>query len=173
MSKQKWIVGLGLVLTTMLGLASPASADLVSKADPEGDIPDITRLTLDNRQKVMVGRVRHADVAEVVRETYRIDWDSSVHYMISVKDYDSDSAGFEFRLFRWVPEDGYGYGEYYTWIKCKGVTGSRDFAEDILSVRVPRKCISSAPNKIRAQASAFATGNLRDDTELTPYAARG
>jgi hypothetical protein len=157
----------------VLGLLSPASADVVSKADPTGDVPDITRLTLDNRQKVMVGRVRYADVAQVVQENYRIDWDSSVHYKVFVKDYDSESAGFEFRLYRWVPEDGYGYGEYYARVKCKGVTGSRDFEEDILSLRVPRKCIPSAPNKIRAQAVAYAAGDLQDDTELTPYAKRG
>jgi hypothetical protein len=160
------------VAVLMAVLAPSATANSVSKPDVTGDSTgaDITRIKLDNRRNVVVGRVKYVDVAQVRKQIYHFDWGDGDNYAVIARDFRASSAGFEFRLYRW--QDA-GYESDYYRHKCSGVIGSRDFGDDLMNIRVPRKCIADASDSLRSYASAHRRESRGDWTVTTPFVDRG
>ena len=166
------------VTGVMAGLAPPASAELTSHADPAGDYeaPDITRITLDNRENYVVGRIRYADInAHIDYETYVIRWKGVRGYAVYIDDYDDD-GDVEAHLNWYIPGGG-------TSIKCPGLENYRNVEKNLTSVRVPRNCLNKAPgnhdapDRIQAKAVAWREGGTcscdKDITDLTDFVDRG
>ena len=63
-------------------LVSPASAELDTVGDPAGDIPDILRFTIDNRENAVVTRMKYADIEKVEFESFYIKWGSRTYYRV-------------------------------------------------------------------------------------------
>jgi hypothetical protein len=156
-----------LIATLAAGvIASPALAATTSVTDPAGDSdPDILKLTLANRQAKVVLKQKYADIDLVQAESLFIKWGKATHYRVNIGNYDSDPA-LEKRL--WLVTSA---GD--TRKKCGDLTFSQSADTDLTIVRVPRSCLSKAPDKIRAKGVASMGQYNSDATKLTPYAARG
>ena len=167
------------VLAVMTVLAPSAAAELTSHADPIGDYeaPDITRITLDNRENYVVGRIRYADInAHIDYESYVIRWKGVRGYVVFLDDYDDD-GDVEAHLHWYVPGGT-------TRIKCPGLEKHRDVEKNLTGVRVPRNCLNKAPGENdapdRVQAKAVSWGDAgaacsceKDITDLTDFVDRG
>ena len=153
-----------IALLALVALTGTARAELVTKADPEGvaEVPNVRRITLDNRQKTAVVRMRYEDLSQMDDETFFIDWGSETYYQV----YLTEGA----------------YGDYYSLYLYKDggstkkscyIKFSGDVDEESSGVRVPRSCLKKASDKIRARGIAYADGGTQDETPFTPYAKRG
>jgi hypothetical protein len=144
-------------------LVCPAFAELDTVGDPEGDIPDILRFTIDNRENAVVTRMKYADIEKVEFESFYIKWGSRTYYR--VRYFEGDSSH---RLFLYQ-------GDESTKIACSDMVSSRDADSGISNVRVPRKCLKKAPDRVRARGVATKTNAYwvkSDGTAFTEYVAR-
>jgi hypothetical protein len=165
------------VAVLMAVLAPPAAAELTSHADPVGDYeaPDITRITLDNRENYVVGRIRYADInVKITYESFVIRWEGVRGYVVFIDDYDED-GDYEAYLHWYIPGGT-------THIKCPALENHRDVEKDLTSVRVPRNCLNKAhdhdaPDRIQAKAVTWRKNGgcscEKDITDLTDFVDRG
>ena len=159
------LIRAALVVALALGLlVSPASAELDTVGDPAGDIPDILRFTIDNRENAVVTRMKYADIEKVELESFYIKWGSSTYYRVRLRLH---SPGHRLYLYQ---------GDDSKKIACAEMVSSRDAESDIANVRIPRKCLKEAPDRVRARGTATKTnayGNKTDGTAFTKVVDRG
>ena len=159
------VVAILLAALSISVFVSPALAETVSVTDPNGDIPDILKLTLSNNESAVVLKQKYTDVAYVQVETLYIKWGTPTYYRINRGNYDDDSA-LETRFWLTTPD-----GDVEK--KCGAMEVSRSAAKDLSSYRVPRSCLPKAPNRVFAKGVATMGLYEKDETKATPKADRG
>jgi len=148
-----------------LGLAAPAFANVTSVSDPEGDVPDIVRLSVNNKQAAVVLTQTYVDIELVQVESLYIMWGGAKHYRINRGNYDEDPA-LETRFILVTPN-----GEREK--QCADLRVRRSVDLDRTKVIVPRSCLGQAPNRIQGKGVASMGLSLSDQTRLTKLVARG
>ena len=152
---------------SMVLAATPAFADTTSVTDANDEIdPDIRKLTLANRESAVVLTQKYEELDFVQVATYYIKWGEPQHYFVNQGNYDEDNA-WETRL-TFVKADGTQVTK-----TCGDMTGRRISDTESTKVRVPRSCLSKAPNRILAKGVATMGMFNSDETRNTAKVARG
>jgi hypothetical protein len=152
----------GLAVAALLAGGGVASAATGSLTDPEGDFPDIVKLSYGNGSSKVTMTMTYAG-ARPQNESFYVKWGKTgKRYQV----FNSPSAGIrELRYYR-------GTNASPKRIDCSGLRVTQPSAKST-KVVIPRRCLTKAADRLRFQGIATEGLMSSDETKVSKAVARG
>jgi hypothetical protein len=152
----------GLAVAGLLAGGGVATAATGSLTDPEGDFPDIVKLSYNNGSSKVTMKLTYAG-AHPMNESFYLKWGTTgKRYQV----FNSPSAGIsELRYYG-------GTNAPVKQIDCSGLSVTQP-TEHSTKVVIPRRCLTKAADKLRFQGIATEGLSSSDETKVSKAVARG